>query len=359
MKFGIWLLILSVALAPAYPNFTWIPTAQAEGPQNNNSDCTSSTAGYGGGSLTHCNTTDSQETSQKDTEKLNDSGSQQSSMMGTMAIGAGMAMIAAGMACSPSPCTGLIAAGAALVMAGMQALSAASKMANNSGISGYNAGNLGSISGLDPVKTNLGKNGPGASIKIDPNLTRDGKVGMIFDDFEQKTGISREELAEALAAGKSPSEIMAAAGKFGSQDQLDKILADNAAAGSAMTQDELMNKLGLAPEYMLVASTADESAYSAASVGASRSPSSTTNGLDGLLGAKADPNAGVFGNKLGLSPDVQAALDRNGITSRSIFQMVSDQYKRKTPMLFGVPARQPSSHGVENPFANLDGKVEL
>lgn len=59
-----------------------------------------------------------------------------------------------------------------------------------------------------------------------------------------------------------------------------------------------------------------------------------------------------------ISSEIQAALDKNGITGRSIFEMVHQQYTKKTPLMFGV---QKEKNGTSaNPYLNLGGeKIEI
>lgn len=343
-----------------------------------NANCANSGAVYGGGAaFSHCNKNDNQQNSQTDTEDLNDSGAQQSKMLGMMAIAAGAAMVAAGMAMVP-PNMGLIAAGMALILAGTQALAAASKMDKNANKAGYNAGNMSGISNNGtPSGSSIGESGSTPGIKIDPSLARTGKASAIFDDFEQKTGISRDELINGLESGKSVPEVLGGSKKMGaSEAQLAGMMDKASSSGAAMGADEAMAKLGLTAEDLAaygkntgMSATGEESVYGIGAGGGSRNPNSAnTNSLDALFGAGTgvgaggnDPNA-LGGAGLGLSPDVKAALDRNGITNRSIFQMVNEQYKRKTPMMFGVPAKRPTLGGTqENPFSNLGsgGKIEL
>jgi hypothetical protein len=363
------------------------------------STCTDSRGNYQGFTDNRCynmnqNTKDNnQKNTQEDTKNTNDQGSQQSSMLGMLAIAGGMAMIAAGTAMLSKPPTApagaaLIAAGAALLMAGMQAMAAAGEMANDAGTAGYNVGRLDRLGtyGVTSTGTNTATGGsinnkPNASgVKIDPSLLRSGKSSLILDDFEGKTGISRDELAQALIDGKTPAEIMAGNKKFGgkSADEMNKMLGDAAASNGPMSSSDAMDKLGLSAEDLAalgkntgMSATGEENTYGAGGgaggSGASRKPdSSSSTNFDGLFGGpKADPaGAGVVGGagSLGLSPEVQAALDRNGITGHSIFQMVNSQYKKKTPMMFGVPtAAKPTAGSADNPFGNIGsgGKIEF
>jgi hypothetical protein len=205
-----------------------------------------------------------------------------------------------------------------------------------------------------PTGTTISQGETPEGIKIDPALARTGKSGEILNDFEQKTGIPADELVDGLNSGKSVADILGGKGKMGmSADEIQAGI-DKANADGLMSGDEVMAKIGVKPED-LAANT--DPTYGNGS-GASRSPASTAPAADfnSLFGANAkDAGSGVIENKekkLGLSPDVQAALDRNGITELSLFQMVSAQYKRKTPMLFGVPTKN-SVSAPDNPFGDL------
>lgn len=379
MKYGIFFIILGVTFWPMYPTLDPYQLAHAETSTNTNTtsntstststNCSSSGKVYGGGSMSHCNTSDNQQNTQDDTKKLNDQGSSSAAGAGMAAIAAGMAMIAAGVALMANPPTApagaaLVAAGTALLMAGMQAMAAAQKMANNAGISGYRGSNMSTLNTSTLSGTDIG-NGSGASgIKIDPSLLRNGKVAAIMDDFEKKTGISRDDLKDQLESGKSPAEIMAQSNKFGgaSEAQLQSMLDKNS-GGTPLTNQEMMDKLGLTPEDL---AGSGENVYAQSTGGGSRSPASNNSGagLDGLFGKPGDSTSGAANAQLeakGLSPEIQSALDKSGITNRTLFQMVHSQYKKKTPMMFGQPSSaNPLTNNDNNPFANLNGaKVEL
>lgn len=332
-----------------------------------NTNCTTSGQNLGGGNWTYCNnnTNNNQVNSEKDTKQLNDSGAQQSQMLGMMGIAMGMAMVAAGMAMQP-PNMGLIMAGLLAIMMGMQALKAAAQMKKNANTAGYRGSNL---TGLNPGPTvsnigngtgmssnsDTGANGDSSGIKIDPALLRDGKANSIFTDFESKTGLNRDDLAASLAAGGNPLDMLAnspaLAGKTSAGD-LAKLM-DSAKSSQGADSGNLMDKLGLTPEELAKMSGGE---YTANLGGGGRTPNSTgASSFDFAGGAGAtasDPNGGNAnaskGNELGMSADVLAALSKNGVTDQTIFQMVSNQYKKKTPVLFGITQKRDGAKA--NPF---------
>lgn len=311
-----------------------------------------------------------QENTQKDTEDMNDKSGNQSSMLGMMAIAAGAAMVAAGMAMVP-PNIGLIMAGIALIMAGLAALAAAAAMGKNENKAKVNDGRMSAISGgPTPVPGSKFGKGTGASgIKIDPSLTRTGKANSIFDDFEKKTGISRDTLAAGLMEGKNPAEILGGQGKMGmSASQMQSMMDKAAADGTGLGADDVMNKLGLTPEDMEMYGKntgMGEGLEMPNGGGAGRGPTAaSSNNFDSMFGAPKGPEGGpayLGGAGLNLSPDVQAALDKAGITDRSLFEMVNQTYRKKTPMMFGVQPSTPNSISESNPFSNLGGggKIDL
>lgn len=286
-------------------------------------------------------------------------------------------MVAAGMAMTP-PNGGLIAAGAALIAAGMMGMQAAGNMANNAGISDWNDYNTDSLTPTATYTntvtgTNTGDPTTPGGIDIDDNFTRTGKSGLVFDEFENKTGIGRDTLAEGLKSGRSIADILAESEKLKKKGyDADKIAASmNNSGASALGADEVMSKLGLTPEELAAmanknSAMGDDSAYALGGSGSSRTPASTSSatGIDGMFGANSANSGATLDSLAGaagvLSSDVQNALDRNGITDLSIFQMVHRKYKTKTPMMFGESSRKPSST-AENPFSNLGagGKIEF
>lgn len=341
---------------------------------------------YGGaGSWAACNRAknNNQDNTQEDTKDLNNQGADKSTALGMAAIAAGMAMVAAGMALLPSPPTtpigvALIAAGMALIAAGMAALAAASKMNNNANKAGNNAykmdnlspykstitdgksgdGNGTGTSSLDPGKVDVGEGG-GTGIKIDPALLRQGKMDGIYGDLEKKTGINRDEFADAMANGGNPLALLsnspALRGKASaSEGNLQKMMDDTMAKGNLPNADEMMNQLGLTADDLGKGNVVDLGA-------GGRGPSAATQPSIDTLFPGTEPKAGASGGDfMKISPEVQAALDKNGIVhGRTIFEMVHSQYVKKTPQMFGVQERKIDGT-LNNPYSSLNGdKMEL
>lgn len=304
-----------------------------------------------------------QNTSQQDTQNTNQQAAQQAMMMGTMAIGAGTGMIAAGMAQKP-PNGALIAAGAALVAAGIAGIMAAQKMAKNAGVAGSNSGNMNSLNpspgayygGLgskDPTgianENGLPLAGPGNQIKVDPSfLKNDPRAAAIFADLQKKAGMSIDDLMNGLGRGKTVGDMLAGANKGVSAAKIDSAIAQ----AKPMSNVGVMNKLGLTPgELEALAKKAQENTY-AIGEGGGRSTSANKNeGFGNLFGAN-EPKSDMLSDlkaDLKVSPDIKAALEKKDGSSMSIFEMVNRRYKVKSFELFGIEkkALDPTK---ENPF---------
>jgi hypothetical protein len=348
-------------------------------------NCVTGGSQYGGGQWNYCNRSDptQQKNSQKDTNDLNNNGADQSTALGMAAIAAGMAMVAAGMALLPNPPTtpagiALIAAGMALIAAGMAALAAAGQMNKNANKAGNNAANLDNLASpyQSTISTAPGStdnttsssaigdggnsdvgNGNGSGIKIDPALLRSGKMDSIFSDMEKKTGLNRDDMAKALAGGGDPLNMLAnspaLAGKpGGSEANLQKMMDDTKAKGNIPDANAVMDKLGLSKDDLVANAGGSDPNRSVASNAAPN--------IDALFPGADKPPTTSGGPSMGLSPEVQAALDKNGITGRTIFQMVHAQYLKKTPQMFGVQKEKDGT--ANNPYTNLGGdkdKVDL
>ncbi len=309
---------------------------------------------------------------QDNTKDLNKDGADQATALGLAAIAAGMAMVATGMALMANPPTAaagaaLVAAGMALIAAGMAALAAAAEMQKNEQQAANNATNMNCVASDpqcnyksvistdsssstytstlgDVQKIDLG-NGNTSGIKIDPALLRTGKLDTIMGDMEQKTGLSRDDLLN----GNNPLSTLAGSpamkGTPGSSaDSLQKMMDDTLAKGNIPNGQEVMDKLGL-------------EAADLKGGGASRGLASAAPNIDSLFPNKEGPGGPAGGNgDLKLSSELQAALDKNGITGRSIFEMVHSQYVRKTPLMFGVQQSKSIGADTNNPYTGLGGE---
>lgn len=397
MKICIWILALAVTMWPAAYNrfelgvaYAASGTSTSTSTSSSTATCTDNRTTYRGHTDNNCyafnggSGTDNQMDSQNNNKNNNDQSSQQSSMMGMMAIAAGMAMMAAGAAMMASPPTAaagaaLMAAGTMLMMAGMQAMAAAKEMDKNKNQSAAYQSNLDALnSGLSTASSV--STATAASVSIDPSLLGSGKAGTIFSDLEQKTGISAADFVNGLNNGTSPVDMLAESSQMKalgmSQDKLNGFVDASKASGQSLTGAEALSQMGMSQEDINelarqnAANTKSGSdAYAAGgSSGASRSPSSAAAAQqdfsfaapkDALTGASSLNGAGAGGSSSSLSSGVQSALDKSGITNRTLFQMVHGQYTKKTPMMFGNPMRKAASH-ADNPFGNLDTmNVEL
>jgi hypothetical protein len=361
-------------------------TTNTDGPSTNtgtgantNTLCHTGGAQYQGGQWNYCNRdkNNNQDNAQEDTNDLNNNGANKSTQLGMAAIAAGMAMVAAGMALLPNPPTtpagvALIAAGMALIAAGMAALAAAGKMNNNANKSQFNAGKMDNLTdpykstiSMDETKKQTGSSqlgdvkkidlgdGNTSGIKIDPALLRQGKMNDIYGDLEAKTGINRDDFAKAMSSGENPLAMLSsspalAGNASASEANLQKMMDDTLAKGDLPKGDEVMDQLGLSAGDLGAGGGGGGRAPASPSANIdSLFPGSNTSGSSGGNPVVADPNA------MKMSPEVQAALDKNGITGRTIFEMVHAQYLKKTPLMFGVQERKIDGT-AENPYGGLD-----
>lgn len=375
MKLGIWTLVLAIVLYTSSSE-VWIQDAMATsvGGVNLGGGTSTNTSLSGGTGVVTVNTNTNSNTitqlqHQNDTNNLNKQGQDSSTGLGMAAIAAGMAMVAAGMALMANPPTAaagaaLVAAGMMLIAAGMAALAAASNMGKNAGQAAQNANYLGPTQSMLPktpaVAGGADLNGAGgsSSIRVDPSLAKNPKISQILDDFEKKTGMSRDDLMNGLNSGKGPMEILSASPKIGkSEADLQKLMDKSLANNDPLSSQDVMGKLGLTPE--------DLGAYDAGGDRKTAASGSAMTDFESLFG-KNNLDAAAGGVALGgsvngsLSPELQAALDRNGITSRTIFDMVRTQYKKKMPIMFGVRRTDQGATGnIGKPIYDLKGTAAL
>ena len=305
-----------------------------------------------------------QKEAQQQTKQENEKGAQIAKILGvaTVALGTaqiyqGYTQITTGRAMQSNPYTA--AAGAAMVtqgqigvatgtittLSGLQGLLAAKKMAANAALAGKN------MAQIDSLSKNADDN-----IKIDPSFLKNGDVGKVLDDFEKATGIPRDGLLNALNKGVDPFDLLAAKG-------IPKSLLDEAntkgheAFANGAKPD--LEKYGLSAEK--IAEGMGIGDLSGGGMMASAKPGSS--GLDDLLGgltkdSDADiQTGGVDPNKIGLNPEVQKALDKAGVTDKTLFQMVSMRYRARTPALFGLKDVQLDDRKPANAETDREGTL--
>jgi hypothetical protein len=316
---------------------------------------------------------DNQKKAQEDTAKKNKSGSQTATLLGAALAAGGAVMVAYAVSCCATTNTHLLIAGLFTIAGGAGSMMAASAMNKTGNNATQNAGNLGSLgqnfggpgSNSSGLRSNAGSiinrdgtpgnrstdlaNGDlgsgGNSIAINPDELTNGKVGEIFDKFEAQTGIKRDDFMQALASGKSPSELLAGIGGL-SQSDLEKGMKDaiDANAGGSLGADDIENiakDMGLSDLYADAKDSGDVD-FSGGG-GASRSPASASpaSGLNlaGNLATTAAPS--LLADDSGkidlnnLSDQVRKQLEKEGRTGQSLFFMVTQRYRKVTPMLFG------------------------
>jgi len=286
-----------------------------------------------------------QTTAQQDTQKKNKEGEGLAKIAGMLSMAMGGVMIQKGTAQTP-PNTMMIMSGALMLVQGLLGLKGAKKAGENANAAGNNAAAMGgTYSGLSGLgDSTIGQ----AQFKIDPSLLREGKLGDAMNDVEKNLGIGRDQFAEAAASDANMAKLLADSpggkkagineGKLSSMlDTASNKLAENPEAGKA-----LLEKTGF------------NAAMATYSLGSGASSSSLKASKDmnfddfmASLNSKDNLNSPSAGGALNLSPEVQAALDKNGISDKSIFEMVKIQYKKQAPQMFGQD-RQPAS--ATDPF---------
>ena len=310
---------------------------------------------------------DSQKKAQEDTAKKNKSSGQTASLLG-MALAAGGAVMVTYALSQPQTNVPLLVAGLFTIAGGMGSMMAANAMNKTGDAASANVGNLGSIgTGLGGTGTNgsglkanagsiinpdgsLGNRSDGAttgnSIAINSDDLKNGKVGEIFDKFEAQTGIKREDFARGLESGKSPSELLKGLGGL-SQEQLEEgmknAIASNGSGGSLGAGDieNIAKEMGLSDLYAEAKEDGglDFSGGGGASRNAGSAASNPLANLAGNIGTTTAPSLLVDDSgKIdlnNLSAEVRKQLEKEGRTGQSLFQMVTQRYRKVTPMLFG------------------------
>lgn len=330
---------------------------------------------------------DSQEKAQENATSNKSGGAKMANLLGMGLMAAGGIMLATGQAMQASPPTaaqgatlsklGLytLAGGAASMLVGMMMGKDAGKSANYDtnlgdlsnfsgdggttfdpntfGGGGSGGGSNGVNSGANPTATLAGPGSSGSSIDFSPDDLRNGTLGQIFDKFEAETGISRDDFANGIKNGISPAELLKGQGGL-SQEQIQAGIDAATAAndfgnGSGGIGSSLLNAaneagLGdLAAELAANLENNDGSgavAYSKSGRGlASTEGKSEVKKFDFNSLADKKPMEKVFDagsvDFSDLSEQVRNQLIKEGRSGKSLFEMVSTQYRKQTPIIFG------------------------
>jgi hypothetical protein len=313
----------------------------------------------------------SQQDSQNAAQAENQQKANQANILGILAITMGSTMILTGMSSTPEN-GALIAAGAALVAAGVAALLAAQKMAKNAAIAGAYGQDLSSLNpqgntqfgGLgskdptgiadengNPLVTGSTSPGIASGIKIDPALFKSNTSAQsIIDEFRKKSGMGAEDLIRGLERGRSLGDILSGAKKGISSAQVNGALS----GASSMNSEAVLGKLGISKDELAdLAKKSEEFTYE---VGASKglpAPKTTNQGFGDLFGAhenSKDMLSDVLPQKkIDVSPEVKDALQKQEGDGVTLFQRVSNRYKEKSFQMLGVPKREVLPVSPENP----------
>ncbi|NUM88647.1 MAG: hypothetical protein HUU37_05545 [Bdellovibrionales bacterium] len=286
-----------------------------------------------------------QDGAQQNTQQAAGQGSQEAASAGMAAMAMGTMMMAAGMASTP-PNTGLIAAGAMTLMQGMQGMDGSEKLGQMANMAGFRRDDLGSVNSSTTFGTDMDKNAP--TFSVDASALKASKASSLFDSLQEKTGLTAEDLLNGYKNGATAADFMKRAGL--DPAVVNKALADNPNA----TAVDPLEKLGMTPEELAKLLKSSETVATGGGGFKSKAKSGSDSSLDDLFAKKDDaqgPGAGgSIANSMGLSPDVEMALNRAGLTEKSIFQMVTARYRARTPGMFGVDGKKPIN--IDDPFSN-------
>jgi hypothetical protein len=209
--------------------------------------------------------------------------------------------------------------------------------------------------------------GPGdgnrdTGIKIDPALLRNGQVATSLAAFAEKNGIDKDAMSRAFEKGDA---LGLAAQHTGTEDSQLQDALDAARANPLSADDARLAASELGMDFNgdgSLLADGDGSGQSgsglyslAGGVGGGGGRGLASDSLLGGAGAGGAGGAGGTNLKLKgssngkVSKDIQAALDRAGISHLTIFQIVHRQYVKKTPMFFGTDVKTATPQA--NPFA--------
>lgn len=287
---------------------------------------------------------------QQNTQQAAGDGSQKAGLAGMMSIAGGGMMIQQGMATSPTPNYALIAMGVLTMLQGMQGMEGSKKLGQMANQAGLRGADMGSVSASTTFGTELDKGN--AAFSIDSSAIKGSKAGALFDQFEAKTGLSPEDLANGLNNGASMKDLLKRLGA--SESEVNKALSMNPDAEAA----NMLDKLGMTDADLAKLAGVGENMAGGAGGGGggfkSKTKSGSDSALDDLFAKKDEANGpgagGSVADSMGLSADVEQALGRAGLTDKSIFQMVHSRYRARTPGMFGVD--QKKTIDVNDPFSN-------
>lgn len=286
------------------------------------------------------NPANAQNTAQQKAADTKEKGADMTKIMGIAQGALGAVLIAHGMHSAP-PNAMEIAMGGMMLLQAALSLKASKEMATDAAIGNTYKDNLNS--GITPITGSTGGNN-GGSIGLTPDDLKGGSVGMVMDQFEKASGISRDDFANALASGQSPEDALRNSGMGVSDAAMQKALADgkNMLSSNPGMVAALQDKYGLSDLASQTGASTGAGTYADAAGGGSAkgSGSLANTNLDDFLNGLKNKDDGKGVGSLGtgmdkLSPEVKASLAKNGITDKSLFQMITTQYQKNMPMIFG------------------------
>jgi hypothetical protein len=283
-----------------------------------------------------------QQDAQKQNQQKAKEGQGMAQLMGIASIALGGYMIKTGVqtnaSCTCGAGTPMIISGAMAIMQGIQGLMGAQKLGQMANTSAGFSGNLGSMGpGTTKFNTNAGSSG----FSFDPNALKQGKIGDIMSRFEKATGMTRDALSKALMSGAKPQDILAKAGI--SNADLAKAMAG---ASAAIKKDP--NALAANNKKLGIDKLTNGINFGSMDAVASSKSAGASVGGDlmkdlNLGGEELAPPAAKDIPPNEVSAELQAEMDKAGLTDKTIFQMVRNQYDKKTPMLYGQDDREPAA----------------
>lgn len=288
---------------------------------------------------------------QQNTQQAAGDGSQKAGLAGMMSIAGGAMMIQQGYSSCPYPGSGcaMVAMGVLTMMQGFQGMEGSKKLGQMANQAGLRGADMGSVSASTTFGTELDKGN--TAFSIDPSAIKGSKAGALFDAFQDKSGMSAEDLAAGLNNGASMKDLLKRM-KF-DEGNLNKALSMNPDAEAA----NMLDKLGMTDAELAKLAGIGENMAGGTGGGGfkSKAKGGSDSALDDLFAKKDEANGPGAGgssvaDSMGLSADVEQALGRAGLTDKSIFQMVHSRYRARTPGMFGVD--QKKTIDVNDPFSN-------